>query len=886
MSLVRFFRRKHWDTERAAELESHLQIETDHNVEAGMSPVDARAAAHRKLGNPYRIRETIYEMNTIPLLDTLWRDLRFSLRSLSKRPGFAMVVVLSLALGIGANTAIFSLCDGMVFRPLPVPNPGGLVTIDIAASRLTNFGASSYLDWVDLSTRSKSFQSLSTRQDMSAAMNPVGAVRDGKPQVVWGQLVSGNFFSMLGVQPALGRTFLPEEGQTRGKYPVMLISYSLWQRTFAGDPGIVGKQVELSGHSFTIIGVTPKSFSGVDLWFRPDVYLPMVMTAAVSPEGNDNLAHREYRGCNLLGRLKPGVTIAQSQSEMNVIMSSLEREYPNSNKDTVAIVRSEMSRRLENGAATPGFILLGLVVLVLMMACANVASLMTAQATSRIREISTRLALGASRAALVRRFLTESAVLAVLGGVSGILLAADCIRGFASLIPYSTSPAGPDLKLDTRVLGVAALASMAAVLLCGIAPAFMAVKEALSATTTRTALGGRSHSALARRILIGGQVALSVVLLVAGGLFMKVFVRAQSADLGFNPDHMLLVFLDPGLRGYKDTQATHLNQQILERVSTLPGVTSATLAANVPFLSGGSWDLSIDGYTSAGGEKFVDTNTNQIGPNYFATMQIPLLSGREFTAHDNEKAPQVAIVNETLARRYIVKNDSLDKALGHILRLRDNVPIQIVGVVKDSSNGSVSEPPPPVFYLPNLQQGSSRATIQLRTKGDPTAFVSLVRQQIGRLDPEVTPLSALTMASAFSTNGLFTFRVFAMLSGAFGLIALSLAVVGLYGVVSFVVGRRTQEIGIRMALGAKPGNVLRMILANGISLAASGVAIGIVVTLAAAPLLRSLLHDVSPRDPLTFVVIALLLLTTTSVASWIPARRAAHVDPNAALRCE
>ena len=886
MSLVRFFRRKHWDTERAAELESHLQIETDRNVEAGMSPADARAAAHRKLGNPYRIRETIYEMNTIPLLDTLWRDLRFSLRSLSKRPGFTMVVVLSLALGIGANTAIFSLCDGMVFRPLPVPNPGGLVTIDIAASRLTNFGASSYLDWVDLSTRSKSFQSLSTRQDMSAAMNPVGAVRDGKPQVVWGQLVSGNFFSMLGVQPALGRTFLPEEGQTRGKYPVMLISYSLWQRTFAGDPGIVGKQVELSGHSFTIIGVTPKSFSGVDLWFRPDVYLPMVMTAAVSPEGNDNLTHREYRGCNLLGRLKPGVTIAQSQSEMNVIMSSLEREYPNSNKDTAAIVRSEMSRRLENGAATPGFILLGLVVLVLMMACANVASLMMAQATSRIREISTRLALGASRAALVRRFLTESAVLAVLGGVSGILLAAGCIRGFASLIPYSTSPAGPDLKLDTRVLGVAALASMAAVLLCGIAPAFMAVKEALSATTTRTALGGWSHSALARRILIGGQVALSVVLLVAGGLFMKVFVRAQSADLGFNPDHMLLVFLDPGLRGYKDTQATHLNQQILERVSTLPGVTSATLAANVPFLSGGSWDLSIDGYTSAGGEKFVDTNTNQIGPNYFATMQIPLLSGREFTAHDNEKAPQVAIVNETLARRYIVKNDSPEKALGHILRLRDNVPIQIVGVVKDSSNGSVSEPPPPVFYLPNLQQGSSRATIQLRTKGDPTAFVSLVRQQIGRLDPEVTPLSALTMASAFSTNGLFTFRVFAMLSGAFGLIALSLAVVGLYGVVSFVVGRRTQEIGIRMALGAKPGNVLRMILANGMSLAASGVAIGIVVTLAAAPLLRSLLHDVSPRDPLTFVVIALLLLTTTSVASWIPARRAAHVDPNAALRCE
>ena len=886
MSLLRFFRRKQWDAERAAELESHLQIETDRNVEAGMSPADARAAACRKLGNPARIRETIYEMNSIPFLDTLWRDLRFSLRSLRKRPGFTTVVVLSLALGIGANTAIFSLLDGTIFRPLPVPNPGGLVTIDIAASRLTSFGASSYLDWVDLSARSKSFQALSTRQDMSAGMNPAGAVPDGKPQVVWGQLVTGNFFSTLGVQPALGRTFLPEEDQTPGKHPVMVISYSLWQRTFAGNPEIIGKQVTLSGHSFTIVGVTPKSFSGVDLWFRPDVYLPMMMTAAVSPEGGDTLTHRDYRGCTLLGRLKPGVTIAQAQAEMNVIMADLEREYPKSNKDTVAIVRSEMSRRLEGGSATPAAILMGLVVLVLVMACVNVASLMLAKATSRVREISMQMALGASRAALVRQFLTESTVLAILGGSSAILIAAGCIRGFAALIPYSVSHAGPDFHLDTRVLACAALASMAAVFLFGVAPAFMAVKEARSAANTRNELGGRSRSALVRRILIGSQVALSVVLLVAGGLFLKAFSRAHNADLGFNPDHMLLVFVDPGLSGYKDERATHLNQQILERVSTLPGVTSATLAANVPFLSGGSWDLSIDGYTSAGGEKFVDTNTNQIGPDYFATMQIPLLYGREFTARDNEKAPQVAIVNETLARRYIVGNDRLDKALGRILRLRDNLPIQIVGVVKDSSNGSISEPPPPVFYLPNLQQGSSRAMLQLRTKGDPTALVSLVRQQISAVDSEVTPISVLTMSDAFSANGLFNFRIVAILGGAFGLIALSLAIVGLYGVVSFVVSRRIQEIGIRMALGARRSDVLWMILRNGISLAAAGVAIGMVVALAATPLMRSLLNGVSPRDPLTFVAISLILLSATFVASWIPAHRATRVDPNVALRCE
>ncbi|HTS34925.1 MAG TPA: ABC transporter permease [Candidatus Solibacter sp.] len=886
MSLLRFFRRNQWDAERAAELESHLQIETDRNIELGMSPTDACAAARRKLGNPARIRETIYEMNSISFLDALWRDLRLSLRSLRKRPGFTTVVVLSLALGIGANTAIFSLVDAIAFRPLSVPNPGGLVTIDIAASRLTSFGASSYLDWVDLASRSKSFEALSTRQGMSAGMNPAGAVRDGKPQVVWGQLVSGNFFSMLGVQPVFGRAFLPEEDQTPGKYPVMVISYALWKRTFASDPGIIGKQVELSGHNFTIIGVAPKSFAGVDLWFRPDVYLPMMMTAAVAPEGNDTLTHRSYRGCTLLGRLKPGVTIAQVQAELNVIMSELEREYPDSNKDTVAILRSEMSRRLQDGSTTIGAVLMGLVALVLVMACVNVASLMMARATSRIREISMQMALGASRGALVRQFLTESTVLAILGGGSGILVAAACIKGFSELIPFSVSPSGPDFHLDTRVLTYAALASIAAVFLFGVAPAFMAVKEARGAVNTRSELGGRFGTALVRRILIAGQVALSVVLLVAGGLFLKAFLRAHNADVGFNPSHMLLVFVDPSLNGYKDQQSIHLNQQILEQVSTLPGVTSATLAANVPFLSGGSWDLSIDGYTSAGGEKFVDTNTNQIDPNYFATMQIPLLCGREFTAHDNEKAPQVAIVNETLARRYIVQGNSLDKALGRVLRLRDNVPIQIVGVVKDSSNGSVSEPPPPVFYLPYLQQGSSRATLQLRTNGDPIALVSLVRRQMSSVDSEVTPLSVLTMEDAFSSNGLFTVRIVATLGGAFGLIALSLAVVGLYGVVSFVVSRRTQEIGIRMALGAQRGKVLRMILRSGLSLAAAGVAIGVVVAFAAAPLMRILLNGVSPRDPLMFVIIPLILLAATFVASWIPAHRATRVDPNTALRCE
>ena len=820
----------------------------------------------------------------VSLIEAVARDLRFTLRALRQRPGFTAIVVLSLALGIGANTAIFSLVDATLLRPLTVPHPDELITIDVAASRLTQFGGSSYLDYADFRSRARSLQSLAIAQNISAGMS----TGQGDPQVVFGLLVSGSFFSTMQVQPSLGRDFRPEEDEAPGKYPVAIISHILWDRAFGRDPGVIGRQVRLNGKSFTIIGVTPKWFSGPDLFFRPDIYVPTMMTAGLTTDGAAILDHRSFRGFNMMARLKSGVTVAQSQAEMDGIMRDLEKMYPETNKDSTAHVRKEMKRRLEGDGYLLPVILMGLVTLVLLIACANVAGLLMARATSRMKEISTQLAIGATRGTLIRQLLTESAVLSMLGGAAGVGLAYFCIKSIAAVLPYSPMPAGPDFHLDLRVLIFALSASTLAVFLCGLAPAFLTVKEAMLTVTSnvRGTSGSRAYGALPRRILIAGQIALSTVLLIGGGLLLKAFSNAQKIDVGFNPDHVLLTTLDPTLRGYITDKALRFNEHLLQQAASLPGVISASLGSSVPFLSGNSWDISIDGYTGAGGEKFIDTATNQVAPRYFATMQIPLLRGREFTQQDKADGPLVVIVNETLARRYIVGNGDLEKAVGHNIRLRDHDKITVVGVVKDSNYGRIGEPTPPVFYMAYAQMGRPSATLHLRTQGDPTAIASQVRAQIQQLDSEIAPTSVLTLESAVSSQGLFMPRISAILGGAFGVIALALAVVGLYGVVAFMVGRRTQEIGVRIALGAGRGAILRMVLANGISLAAAGLVVGAIAAFAITPLMAGVLVGVNPRDPAVFFAIAIALVTATVGASWIPARRATRVDPMEALRYE
>lgn len=822
-------------------------------------------------------------------MDILKRDLRVTLRGLVKRPVFTFLVILSLALGIGTTTVIFSLIDGILLRPLPVPHPGEIVTVDTAASRLTRFGDTSYLDYVDWVNGSKSFQGLIAFRRLSVSMAPESIEANVQSQVVWGLLVSGNYFSTLHVQPALGRDFLPDEGEVPDKYPVAIISYGLWQEVFGGNPSIINRPVKLNGHLFTIIGVMPSGFSGAELSFRPEIYVPCMMSAEVVPGGSRYLQVRDSRAFIVRGRLKPGVSVSQAQAELGIIADNLARTYPQTNKDTNVVVRSELDYRLEGNGFLLPVVLTGLVILVLLIACANVISLLMAKATAQMGEIATQLALGARRSRILRQLLTESTVLAFFGGLCGIGLAYAGIRAAITLVPYSPAPQGPIFRIDYRLLFCAFLVSATTILICGVAPAFMATHQAARAALKIRTQSGGSFGALIRRTLIGGQVGLCLVLLIAGGLFLKAFSRLQSFDLGFNPDQVYVMAVNPGLYGYTKDRAAEFYKEMLDRSRVLPGVRSASLALTPPFLGANSWDISIDGYIAPQGDKFVDTFTNRISPGYFQTLQIPLLEGRDFNENDTSDSLKVGIVNEAFVRRFLIGKGPLIEAIGRIFRRRDGSPIQIVGVVKDSTYGTVTplgSPSIPVFYLPFKQYGDMFMALQVRSDLDPTAMGSTLRQQLRNLDREIAPVYSLPLLKVVSTRALFMPRVMAVLSGVFGSIALALAMIGLYGVVSFMVERRTQEIGLRMALGAQRNNILAMILVDSALLVLAGLVAGTVGALVLAPLISNLLISVSPRDPVIFLVFPLGMLLATLAASWFPARRATQVEPITALRYE
>ena len=748
------------------------------------------------------IKRSIEETTRFSLalfMESAWRDLRVSLRSFVAKPGFTFLVVLSLGLGISANTVIFSLIDGILLRPAVIPHAGDLVTFDTAASRMTKFGDTSYLDYADYAKQTKNLLGVVVYRRVTVGMNPEIGLSHTRSTVIWGLLVSGNYFSVLEVKPVLGRNFLPEDDQVPGRSPVAIISYNLWQRTFNGDPHLVGTSVRLNGHLYTIIGVAPKSFSGLDLSYRPDIYVPMMMIADIVPiGGNQLLESRHSRSFVVRGRLRPGVTVAQAQAEATAICSNLSREYPETNKDTDFILRRDLDYRIQgNGVVLPA-VLMGLVLFVLLIACANVASLLMARATASLGSIATQFAIGATRGRVLRQLMTESTVLASLGGACGIALAYLGIQLAMTLVPYSPAPQGPLFRLDTRVLLCALAASTLTIFLCGLAPAFMATGEAARAAlkVRSSAVSSLSFGAIARRTLIGGQVALSVILLIGGGLFLKAFGRLQVFDLGFNPNNVYVVAMNPGLFGYSKDEISQFFKELRNRTAVLPGVKSASLTAIPPFLGLYSQDISIEGYTTPGGDKVVDILTNRVSPDYFDTLQIPFLEGRNFTENDKADTPRVAIVNETFARWFILGKAKLDGAVGHIFRRRDNVPIQIVGVVKDSLYGvttPLGSPPAPVFYTPVLQYSDSYMSIQVRTEGDLAGLGSAIQQQIHDLDPEIAPIYSLPLSTVVSERALFMPRVTATLSGVFAIIALTLAIIGLYGVVSYTVEIRTRR---------------------------------------------------------------------------------------------
>ncbi|HKQ79007.1 MAG TPA: ABC transporter permease [Blastocatellia bacterium] len=817
-------------------------------------------------------------------MNTLLQDLLYSGRISWKRPGFTAVITLTLALGIGANTAIFSVVDRLLVRMLPVNEPERLVNLsgrDEKGNHDTSFSYPIYKDYRD---QNGVFDGL-----LAYSENAMNLIEGGQPERIMGALVSGNYFDTLGVTPALGRAFLPEEDRTPGTHPVAVVSYGLWQRRFGADPRLVGRTITLNTSSFTVIGVAPAEFRGVRRGLSPDIYVPLQMTAQAWPSRKPgDLDNRNFSWLNLVGRLKPGVTVAQAQTSMSSLSSRILQLHLN----TWPMITLEDGSQGETGEITdlrtPLKLLMATVALVLLIACVNVANLLLARAASRSREMAVRLAVGASRYRLIRQLLTESLLLSLLGGLLGLLLAMWLTDVLAAYSP-PTGGSGPpllDARLDWRVFAFATTLSLLTGLLFGLVPAWRSSKPNLTVALKEESAAAGSRRTRGRGALVSAQIALSLVVLVCAGLCARSLFALQRIDAGFETAKVLVMGLNLSLNGYKEEQGIQFYANLLERVSAAPGVEAASLARIVPLGGGGMrMSVGIEGYTPID-DKPINLDMNIVGPRYCATMKLPLIAGRDFTVNDNAGAAPVVIINEAAARTYWPNQNPLGKHLMVGSPGQDKPqPVEIIGVVGASRYRSLTEAYRPGMLFPAAQNYTSDLSLHLRSAGNPALLIESARRELRALDPQLPATSVRTLEEQ-RRNSLYSERVTALLLSAFGGLALLLAALGIYGVMSYAVTQRTREIGVRMALGARASDVLRLLLRLGVRLIVAGVALGLAGAFAATRLIRSFLYQVSATDPLTFVLAALLLASVALLACYIPARRATKVDPMIALRSE
>lgn len=811
-------------------------------------------------------------------METLWQDLRYSLRMLIKKPGFTFVVVITLALGIGANATIFTWIKAVLLEPLPgIERPEELVEI-WGATRNNSALSTSHLDYLDFRDRNEVLSGLIPHQVL-----PLNLGRGGQPERVWGTIVSGNYFDVLGVKAAIGRTFLPEEDRTPNAHPVVVIGHGLWRRRFGADPNIVGRNISLNEHNFTIIGVAPREFGSTFAGIALDVWTPVMMKDHVA-RPHFSLTDRASRWLMVMGRLKPGKTVAEARANFASLARQLEQAYPKTNEqlgvEVYSLTRSPNSNKR---AMQPVLaILMAAVAVVLLIACANVANLLLGRAASRRREIAVRLAVGASRGRLVQQMLTESFVLASVGAAIGLAFAFWTARFLTSFLPPYGMTVSFDARPDAAVLGFTMALTVITAVLCGLAPTLQASTPDLTgALKDGTAVLGRGLRRVSlRQALVVLQVALSMVALVSAGLFVRSLRQASHADPGFDPKGVLLASFDPFLSGYNDNRGREFYRRLVERVSTVPGVQSASLARRLPLTRSGIAfaAVTIDGYTPAPNED-VRLNYETVGPKYFQTMRIPLVEGRDFDERDREGALGVVIVSETMAQRYWG-----GEALGRRLKLGKDW-LEIVGIAKDVKLRRLDEPPQPFLYLPLLQDYRSNMILVARTSVDPETVTHAMQAEVASIDPEMPMFDVKTLEEHIGIT-LFLQRMAATLLSIFGLLALSLAAMGMYGVLAYSVSQRTRELGIRMSVGAERLDIYRLILGQGFALSLVGLLGGLIATLAVTRLMGSLLYGVSATDPATFISVALLLIGVALLACFFPARRATRVDPMIALRVE
>jgi predicted permease len=809
-------------------------------------------------------------------MDIFLQNLRYAFRMLRKNPGFTLVAVITLALGIAANTTIFSWINATLLNPIPgVSRPSEMVAVEMGRA-----GSFSYPDFLDLRDRNNSFGGMT-----AFAFAPASLTGDGKPERIWATLVTANYFDVLGVKPALGRGFLPEEDKSPSGAPVAVISDRLWHLRFGSDPAIVGKTIHLNTHPVTIVGVTPPVFQGSTSGLRFDLWVPMTFAQNLAEGGKELLESRGETWLNVLGRLHSGRSREQAQSEVTLLFQQIAGEFPDSHRGLILVTVYPLWRA-PNGAN--GFfstllpILMGIAGVVLLLACSNVANFLLLRGLSRQKEISIRLSLGAGRLRLIGQLLVENILVSLAAGAVALPITIWNANKFMDFAPTTNIPIWISVSVDRRVLIATLLITLASGVLFGILPALRAsgLNPAAVLKDESGALAGGQRKARLSSGLAVAQVALSLILLVSAGLFVRSFRATQHFDPGFNPRNVLLQSYDLFPNGYSQSEGLTFNRQVLESIASIPGVVSAGLADWVPLgFSSSSDSFSPEGYEPRPHEA-VSAGVARVSPGYFATVEIPLLAGRSFTDQDSTDSQTVVVINEALADKYWPKQNPLGKRL----RIEGKWAI-VIGEARTSHYYDLNEPPRSFIYLPLYQFYSSGVVLHVRTAGDPLLSAGAVGQAVHRLNPDLPLFDVALMTSRVGASA-FVQRMAGAFVGAFGLLALVLAAVGIYAVISYSTKQRTQEVGIRMALGAQRSDVLLLILGKGSKITLLGVAIGLAATLAVARLMASLLYGVGATDLLTYSGVAVLLTIVALAASLIPALRATRIDPVVALRCQ
>jgi predicted permease len=872
------FSRKRRQAELNEEIQSHLEMAARDRMERGEAAAQARAAAQREFGNAAVVREVTHDQWGWAWLANLFQDLHFGARMLRKSPGFTTVAILTLALGIGANTAIFSIVDAVLLRPLPYPDPDQLVLMfDVPLKQPDALAAMSYRDFRECREQNHVFSEMAGNAFHDLTLTGVG-----EPSVVNTADVTPEIFPLLGAKPLAGRTLLPEDGQ-QGAAPVAVVSENLWRSRFGANPNVLGKLITLDMRSFTVVGILPASFRYPDGASRQDVWIPIAQDPLFGPL----LSRPGLPVMGAIGRLKAGVSLSQARAETKALSARFAREFPA--QDAGLTIRIVPYRQFVVGnLKTALLILLGAVTIVLLIACANIANLLLARATSRRREIAVRLALGAGRARIVRQLLTESVLLGLLGGVTGVLLAAWGVRILGPFLPSAVTRIN-SIHVAGPVLAFALLLSLTAALACGLAPALLAtpsnVQTNIKEGDERT---GQRGGQRVRSFLAVAEISLAMVLLVAGGLLIRSLALVTSVNPGFNPNHVIEAEVSlPQFEYSTPQQWTAFASELLAGLHAQPGLRDSALAAPLPMDRQGeaTFAFSIVGNPPPPPGKSTTADYATVSPDYFRVMRIPLLRGRFFSEEDSPSSPKVAIISETLARRYFPNQDPIGRQMRFGFPPNGNVSRKIVGIVGDVRDESLSRKPSPMMYVPFAQAPLWGGEVVVRSSLSASSVAAGIRQATHAID-KYLPVTDIESFPEAVGKSISQERFQTFLLGSFSAIALVLAAVGVFGVISYSASQRTHEIGVRMALGAQRRDVLRLILGQGAKLALVGLGVGMIGAFLLTRLLSSLLYGVSPKDPVIFASVAIVLLALVLAACYIPARGAMRVDPMVALRYE